>query len=185
MRSVFSSFKFSNVFLLAEIVILDYFLGEFLVRIPQKQPTFLTINDKQDDVSNMLQFFEVLRNGQNWAKNWFFAHFESFFLYTIVHPMRQNPRFCQLKDLLRYICGTFYQYSICGCENQKKSKILLKNKFSAKTASLGIINNVSPGSETNHKVLVKLSQKIFSGFKLGLNYHHGSNGHHKFSHSLY
>ena len=69
MRSVFSSFKFSNVFLLAEIVILDYFLGEFLVRIPQKQPIFLTINDKQDDVSNMLQFFEVLRNGQNWAKN--------------------------------------------------------------------------------------------------------------------
>ena len=27
-------------------------LGEFVARIPQKQPTFLTSDDKQDDVSD-------------------------------------------------------------------------------------------------------------------------------------
>ena len=55
-----------------------------------------------------------------------------------------------------------------------KPKILLKPKISAKTASLGIINNVSPRSQKNQKILVKLSQKTFSGPKLGLYYHYGS-----------
>ena len=40
-----------------------------------------------------------------------------------------------------------------------KPKTLLKAKISAKTASLQIINNVSPRSQKNHIVLVKLSQK--------------------------
>ena len=65
-----------------------------------------------------------------------------------------------------------------------KPKILLKNKIFAKTASLGIINNTSSRSQKSHRILVKLRQKTFSGSKLGLNYHHGSKGHHKFSHSL-
>ena len=66
----------------------------------------------------------------------------------------------------------------------RKQKLLLKTKISAKNASLGIINNLSPRSQKNQKILVKLSEKISSGPKLGLDYHHGSKGHHKFSHSL-
>ena len=40
-------------------------LGGFLARTLQKQPTFLTSYDEQDDASDMLQFFEVLTNGLN------------------------------------------------------------------------------------------------------------------------
>ena len=48
----------------------------FLTRAPQKQPIFLARDDKQDDASDMLQFFEVFRNGPNWAQKIdFFAHF--------------------------------------------------------------------------------------------------------------
>ena len=43
----------------------------------------------------------------------------------------------------------------------RKPKILLKPKISAKTASLGIVNNVSPRSQKNHRTLRKLSQKTF------------------------
>ena len=31
----------------------------------------------------------------------FVAHFESFFIYTLVHSMRYTPRTCQLKDLIK------------------------------------------------------------------------------------
>ena len=65
-----------------------------------------------------------------------------------------------------------------------KPKILVKVKIYAKAASLGIINNVTPRSQKNNRVRVKLSQKTFSGLKLFLNYHYGSKGHHKFSQSL-
>ena len=52
----------------------------------------------------------------------------------------------------------------------RKPKILLKTKTSAKTASLGISNNVSPTSHKNHRILVKLSKKhINFGPILGLN----------------
>ena len=193
-------------------------------------------------------------NGRNWAKKLIFlAHFESFFVYTPVHPTRYIPRFCQLKYLIKiYICDKFNQYSICGCEIKNfqsllfwssinemapfwdclgplpqillglpdmktvfkksfkilnfgsngmqlkftvlihigaqytdgKPKILVKTKISAKTTFSEIINNVTPRSQKNHIILVKLSHKAFSGPKLGLNYHHGSKGHHKFSHRL-
>ena len=84
-------------------------LGEFLARTPQKQPSFLTSDGKQDDVSDMLQFFEVFRNCLIWAKKLIF--------WLILHPMRHTPRFCQMKDLIKiYICGKFHQYRICGCE---------------------------------------------------------------------
>ena len=84
-------------------------LGGFLARTPQKQSTFLTSDDKQDDASDMLQFFEVFRNGLNWAKKLIF--------WIILHPMKHTPRFCQMKNFIKiYICGKFHQYSICGCE---------------------------------------------------------------------
>ena len=60
----------------------------------------------------------------------------------------------------------------------RKTKNIAKTKISTKTACLAIINNVSPTSHKNHRILVKLSWKIFSGPKLGLHYHHGSKGHH-------
>ena len=41
----------------------------------------------------------------------------------------------------------------------RKPKKLLKTKIYAKTASLGIPNNVSPRSQKNHRILVKLSKK--------------------------
>ena len=62
-----------------------------LIRIPQKQLTFFTIDEKQDDASDMPQFFEILRNGRNCF----------FFVYTLIHPMRYTPRFCQLKNLVK------------------------------------------------------------------------------------
>ena len=40
-------------------------------------------------------------------------------------------------------------------------KILIKAKISAKTTSLGISNSVSPRSQKNHSILVKLSKKHF------------------------
>ena len=49
----------------------------------------------------------------------FSNHFEKvfFFAYSLLHPMSYNPTFWQMKDLLKiYICGKFYQYSICVCE---------------------------------------------------------------------
>ena len=202
----------------------------------------------------MLQFFEVLRNGQNWAKKLIFLLILKVFLFTPSYTLWDTPQdFANWKTFLRYICGKLHQYSICGCElvflywfsihemapfwdflgpyspkyclillelwpevvsNKKNSawkilqnlgfwlkwnvvsvhigsqftvgkpKILLKTKTSAKSASLGIINNVSPRSQKNHRILVKLSQKTLSRPKLGLRYNHGSKGHHKFSHSL-
>ena len=65
-------------------------------------------------------------NGRNWAKKLIFlAHFESFFVYTPVHPTRYIPRFCQLKYLIKiYICDKFNQYSICGCEIKNFQSLL-------------------------------------------------------------
>ena len=88
----------------------------FLARAPQKQPTFLASDDKQDDASDM-QFFEVFRNSPNWAKKLIFLF--------ILHTMRDSPRICQIKDLIKiYICGKFHQYSICGCEIKKCQSFL-------------------------------------------------------------
>ena len=89
----------------------------FLARAPQKQPTFLASDDKQDDASVMLQFFEVFRNGPNWAQKLIFL--------LILHPMRDPPRICEMKDLIKiYICGKFHQYRICGCEIKKCQSFL-------------------------------------------------------------
>ena len=68
-----------------------------------------------------------------------------------------------------------------------KPKILLKNKISAKTASLGISNNISARFQKNHRIIVKLSKKTQKNeLKLGLNCLHGAvpKGHQKFSLSL-
>ena len=61
-----------------------------------------------------------------------------------------------------------------------KPKLLLKHKISAKTASLRIINNISPRSQKNHRIPRK-----FSGPKCDLNCHNRSKGHHANSHIAY
>ena len=66
---------------------------------------------------------------------------------------------------------------------RRKTKNIAKNQKYCKNCTLVIINKVSPRSQKNHRIIVKFSQKILSGSKLGLD-HHGSKGHHKFSHSL-
>ena len=45
----------------------------------------------------------------------------------------------------------------------RKTKNIAKTKISTKTACLAIINNVSPTSHKNHRILVKLSWKYFLG----------------------
>ena len=64
-------------------------------------------------------------------------------------------------------------------------KILLKTKISAKTTFLGVSNNVSPKSQKNHRILVKLNKKKTCaqiGSKLPPLT--ASKGYQKFSHSL-
>ena len=181
-------------------------------------------------------------------KNWFFAHFESFFVYHLVHPWDTPQGFANWKTLLRYICGKFHQYNLnvhfflywfnilemapfwnflgpCSPKyclvllkfwpevvyNKKNSvwKILQNLEFWLKCSAIkvnyfgpywgpiyywktkNIVKNqnfcnncVTSRSHKNHRILAKLNQKTFSGPKLGLNYHHGSKGHQKFSHSL-
>ena len=65
----------------------------------------------------------------------------------------------------------------------RKPKILLKTKISAKTTPLGISNNVSPRSQKNHRILVKLSKKK-NFFWTQLPPGALSRGYQKFSHSL-
>ena len=65
----------------------------FLIRIPQKQLTFFTTDEKQDAASDMPQFFEILRNGRN-----------CFFLFTPSYTLWDTPQdFANWKTLLR--CG--------------------------------------------------------------------------------
>ena len=49
----------------------------------------------------------------------------------------------------------------------RKPKILLKTKISAKTTSLGISNNISPRSQKDHRILVKLSKKTPQNCPMG------------------
>ena len=47
----------------------------------------------------------------------FVAHFESFFIYVLLHCRSYFPSFCQMKGLIKiYIYGKFHHYSIRGCE---------------------------------------------------------------------
>ena len=84
-----------NCFCIAKTVILCCFLGGFLARTLQIQPTFLTSNDTQDDASDMLQFFEVLRNGLNWAKKLIFGSFWSFFCLRPCTPYEIRRKILQ------------------------------------------------------------------------------------------
>ena len=76
--------------------------GGFLDRTPQMQLTFLTSDDKQDDASDMLQFYEVLRNGRNWAKKSILLHILRGFLFTPLYTLWDTHQdFANWKTLLR------------------------------------------------------------------------------------
>ena len=49
----------------------------------------------------------------------------------------------------------------------RKPKTLLKTKISAKTTFLGISNNISPRSQEDHRILVKLSKKTPKNCPMG------------------
>ena len=69
------------------------------------------------------------------------------------------------KSLNFELNGTHPSFTVLAhFENQfttGKLKILLEPKISGKTTSLAISNNVSPRSQKNHIILVKLSKNIF------------------------
>ena len=78
----------------------------------------LTIDDLQDDASDMLRF---LLNYEKWLKlgqkTYILVYFEMFLVYFLLLPKSYAPRFCQIKDLIKiHVPGKFHQYSICGCE---------------------------------------------------------------------
>ena len=107
---LFSSFKFSNVFILAQTVILDYFWVEFWSQ--QRSLNFWPVmaSKTMHHLSChhwciMVHFFEVLRNGRNGAKKLF-----------LLTPSYTLWDFANWKTLLRHTCGKFHLYSICGCE---------------------------------------------------------------------
>ena len=55
----------------------------------------------------------------------FLAHFESFFVYNLVDPMRSTPRVYQMNAVIKiYICGKFHHYSICGCDIKNFQSVL-------------------------------------------------------------
>ena len=109
---LFSSFKFSNVFILAQTVILDYFWVEFWSQHPKSSLNFWPVmaNKMMYHLSChhwciMVQFFEVLRNGRNGAKKLF-----------LLTPSYTLWDFANWKTLLRHTYDKFHLYSICGCE---------------------------------------------------------------------
>ena len=93
-----------------------------MVRTPQKQHTFLNIDNKM-----MHQIFssflkDILRNGQNWAKKLIFWLNLRVFLFT---PYEIHSKILPIKSLIKiYICVKFHQYSICGCEIKNFQSIL-------------------------------------------------------------
>ena len=49
----------------------------------------------------------------------FLAQLGSFFVYALLHPMINAPKFRQMKGLIKiYTFGKFHQHSICGCEGK-------------------------------------------------------------------
>ena len=98
-----------------------------------------------------------IKKWSNWGeKAGFLAHFESFFVYALLHPMSCAPRFCQMKDLSKiYICGKFHQYSICGCE-VKKFKVFRIDSALMKWSRFG-------GFEPLLQILVDLAEILTRG----------------------
>ena len=96
----------------------------------------------------------------------------------------KSPSKCWILAQMECCWWKLYSFGSYWCPIYRwKTKILLNTKISAKTTSLWIINKVSPRSNKIHRILVKSSQKTFSGSKMDLNYHQVSKNQHKVWHS--
>ena len=103
-----SRFKFSNVFVRAKTHFM-LLLGRFFARAPQKQLTFLSRGGKQDDESEMLQFFEVLRNDLNWTKKLIFWLMLRVYLFTSLCTLWDTPQdFAKWKNLFHLFISIAY-----------------------------------------------------------------------------
>ena len=97
-------------------------MGGFLARTPKNFVNFVWDFDQWWQARWFIRyatvFIKVLRNVQSWAKKLiFWFTLRGFFVYVFLDPMSYIPEFFQMKDLIKiYICGTFHNYSICGCE---------------------------------------------------------------------
>ena len=105
----FLSFKFSNVFLAAEAVILGCCLVIFKPKLPKMSIWFeiSTSDDMQNDASDMLQFLLKYKEiVQTRSKSWFFGSFwEGSLFYTLwVTPQH----FGKWKALFRYISAVSF-----------------------------------------------------------------------------
>ena len=100
----FLSFKFSNVFVPAETVILGCSLV-FCPELPKMSILFelLTSDDVQNDASDIVQFLLKYKEiVQTRSKSWFFGLFWSdFFVHGLLHSMSYTPTFWQMEDLIK------------------------------------------------------------------------------------
>ena len=100
----FSSFKFSNLFVPAETVILGYFWVLFWPGLPEMLPILF---DQwwyaRWCIRYATVFIEELRNGLRWAKKLIFCSFWEFLVMPSYTLWVTPQDFAKLKTLLRYI----------------------------------------------------------------------------------
>ena len=105
----FSSFKFLNVFLPAETVILGSSWVVFW-------PVMICKMMYQIGCS----FYWSIKKWSKLDQKTFWFTLCVFFVYALLHFMSYASKFCQMKDHCKvYICGKFHLYRICGCEVKK------------------------------------------------------------------
>ena len=108
----FLSFKFSNVFLPAEAVILGFSLVIFWPKLPKMSIWFeiSTSDDMQNDASDMSQFLLKYKEiVETRSKSWFFGSFWEVFLFMTSYTLWVTPQhFGKWKTLLRYISAVSF-----------------------------------------------------------------------------
>ena len=123
-------------------------------------------------------FIKILRNGRNWPKRLILlAHFRSFLFipsYTLWEILKRSSLpvrgvFEKSFKILNFgLNGMHSKFTVLvhfGAQFiPQKPKKLPKTKIYAKTASLGIPNNLSPRSQKNYKILVAWNKKFFFFF---------------------
>ena len=100
---LFSSFKFLNVFLPAETVILGYSWVAFWPVITCKMMHQIAYG-----------FYLSIKCSKLSQKS--LGHFASFFIYAHLHLWVTPQNFAKWGLIKIYICGKFHHYSICDCE---------------------------------------------------------------------
>ena len=92
----------------------------------------LTSDDMEDYASYAIVFYgrikKWLKLGQKTDN---LAHFESFFVDALLHPIHYAPRFCQLKDLIKIIFVISFSSIAFVVVKLKVSKDLASMKYSS------------------------------------------------------